>query len=590
MNLSTKQRNQFMHTYSKLILPILTLHVAASLLCADPMGTAFNYQGYLTDKNGNAITDQYDIKFDLYDVATGGSPRVSVTNAPVAVNKGLFTTTIDFGGIFNGNAYWLQIGVRKDGNQNPYDMQSPRLQIRPVPYALFASNAATAATATTANGVSDNSVTATKIAAGQVVKSLNGLKDNVSLLEGANITLTPNVNNNTLTIASSGGASGWSLTGNAGTTPGVNFLGTTDFKPLELHVNGSRALRLEPGPLWRTDVSVNTIGGHNVNQVSSGIIGATIAGGGVGDLMGDVPNEVSADFGTIGGGAGNSVSGPYGTIPGGGNNAVSGAGSFAAGGNAHAIHDGSFVWGDGTRAAISTGPHRFDVLATGGAGFYTGGASPAATLRVQQFVRDEEGIGVGVFVGDLNPVGNAAFESNLSSRRTHAWFAENGVPMFSVSGGGGGYFAGDLSVCTLTIRGGCDLAEPFQMSEQEIPKGSVVIIDAEHPGKLKLSTQPYDTRVAGVVSGAGGVQPGIQMSQKGTLEGTENVALTGRVYVLTDASQGAITPGDLLTTSATPGHAMKVTDHTRAQGAILGKTMSSLPEGKGLVLVLVTLQ
>ena len=69
-----------------------------------------------------------------------------------------------------------------------------------------------------------------------------------------------------------------------------------------------------------------------------------------------------------------------------------------------------------------------------------------------------------------------------------------------------------------------------------------------------------------------------------------DVALTGRVYVLADASNGAIHPGDLLTTSRTPGHAMKVTDHTRGQGAILGKAMTGLSKGKGMVLVLVTLQ
>ena len=48
--------------------------------------------------------------------------------------------------------------------------------------------------------------------------------------------------------------------------------------------------------------------------------------------------------------------------------------------------------------------------------------------------------------------------------------------------------------------------------------------------------------------------------------------------------------GDLLTTSDTPGHAMKVTEHSQAQGAILGKAMSGLKAGKGMVLVLVTLQ
>ena len=68
------------------------------------------------------------------------------------------------------------------------------------------------------------------------------------------------------------------------------------------------------------------------------------------------------------------------------------------------------------------------------------------------------------------------------------------------------------------------------------------------------------------------------------------MAIAGRVYVWADASNAAIQPGDLLTTSATPGHAMKVTDHNRAQGAILGKAMTSLEDGQGLVLVLVSLQ
>jgi hypothetical protein len=107
---------------------------------------------------------------------------------------------------------------------------------------------------------------------------------------------------------------------------------------------------------------------------------------------------------------------------------------------------------------------------------------------------------------------------------------------------------------------------------------------------LKLSDRPYDTRVAGVVSGANGINPGIQMQQQGLIEGGKNVALTGRVYVQADASNGPIKPGDLLTSSTNPGHAMKVSDHAKAQGAILGKAMTGLKDGKGMVLVLVTLQ
>jgi hypothetical protein len=142
----------------------------------------------------------------------------------------------------------------------------------------------------------------------------------------------------------------------------------------------------------------------------------------------------------------------------------------------------------------------------------------------------------------------------------------------------------------LQITGGADLAEPFKMSRADIPKGAVVSIDDGNAGTLRLSEVAYDKRVAGVVSGANGVNPGISLSQQGVTEGGLNVALSGRVYVLADASSGPIRPGDLLTSSETPGYAMRVTDHARAQGAVIGKSMSSMLGGKGMVLVLVSLQ
>jgi hypothetical protein len=149
-----------------------------------------------------------------------------------------------------------------------------------------------------------------------------------------------------------------------------------------------------------------------------------------------------------------------------------------------------------------------------------------------------------------------------------------------------------LYVSSITIKGGSDLAEPFKITsgKGDVPQGAVVVIDEQNPGHLKLSDQSYDTHVAGVVSGANGINPGIQMEQQGLLDGGENVALTGRVYVQADVSNGAIKPGDLLTTSRNPGRAMKVTDHARAAGAILGKAMTGLSKGQGMVLVLVTLQ
>jgi hypothetical protein len=151
---------------------------------------------------------------------------------------------------------------------------------------------------------------------------------------------------------------------------------------------------------------------------------------------------------------------------------------------------------------------------------------------------------------------------------------------------------GAVVVPVLEITGGSDLAEPFNIEEEaEVKPGMVVVIDPDQPGQLRLARRAYDRTVAGIVSGANGVKSGLTMKQEGSMaNGTLPVALSGRVYCWVDAANGAIAPGDLLTTSDTPGHAMKVVNYAVAQGAIIGKAMTTLEQGKGLVLVLVSLQ
>jgi hypothetical protein len=149
-----------------------------------------------------------------------------------------------------------------------------------------------------------------------------------------------------------------------------------------------------------------------------------------------------------------------------------------------------------------------------------------------------------------------------------------------------------ITTDVLEIRG-ADVSERFDVRSEPdtVEPGMVVSIDSDPRGGMVIAQQAYDRRVAGVVSGAGGVRVGMVMGQSGTVaDGDHPVALAGRVYCWADASYGAIEPGDLLTTSDTPGHAMKARNHARAQGATLGKAMTSLAEGKGLVLVLVSLQ
>ncbi len=109
-------------------------------------------------------------------------------------------------------------------------------------------------------------------------------------------------------------------------------------------------------------------------------------------------------------------------------------------------------------------------------------------------------------------------------------------------------------------------------------------------GKVQQATEPYDTRVAGVVSGAGGFKPGLVLGRLSGKKGRLPIALTGKVYCKVDADYGAIRVGDLLTTSSTQGHAMKVQDSVKAFGAVLGKALQALENGRDLIPILVALQ
>jgi endosialidase-like protein len=250
-----------------------------------------------------------------------------------------------------------------------------------------------------------------------IVNTLNGLSGAVTLAAGANVSITPS--GNTLTIAATGGGSDWSLTGNSGTTPGTNFLGTTDNQRLEIKVNGQRVFRLEP-----TGDAPNVIGGSSLNTVTTGVTAGTIGGGGgvgmanaVTDLGGTVGgglmnragdnagttidaayatvsggqnNVASGQFSFIGGGYGNLASGYTSMIPGGNQNRATGFYSFAAGQFAQSQHDGAWVWGDNTFATItSTGVNQFIVRASGG--IFLGSGSAAVSFPAGRYLNTYTG-------------------------------------------------------------------------------------------------------------------------------------------------------------------------------------------------------
>ena len=134
-----------------------------------------------------------------------------------------------------------------------------------------------------------------------------------------------------------------------------------------------------------------------------------------------------------------------------------------------------------------------------------------------------------------------------------------------------------------------DCAEDFDIANADLVEpGTVMVLGDE--GSLHQSCQPYDKRVAGVISGAEGYKPGIVLDKSESQNNRQPVALLGKVYCKVDAQYAPVEVGDLLTTSSTPGHAMKVSDPLKAFGAVIGKALRPFREGQGLMPILIALQ
>ena len=152
-----------------------------------------------------------------------------------------------------------------------------------------------------------------------------------------------------------------------------------------------------------------------------------------------------------------------------------------------------------------------------------------------------------------------------------------------------GRFEGDVEVTGDIRLIGADCAEEFAISEAtDVEPGTVMVLDQD--GTLHPSHQAYDKKVAGVISGAGDYKPGLVLDRQQSSENRMPVALVGKVYCKVDAHYASIEVGDLLTTSDTPGHAMKANDPFKAFGSVIGKALRPLSEGQGLIPILIALQ
>lgn len=270
-------------------------------------------------------------------------------------------------------------------------------------------------------------------------------------------------------------------------------------------------------------------------------------------------------------------------------------------------------------AVASPGSAKLDVLINGGPAVQAttrgssfvavnaavrgvGNTGPVGDPTPSRGVQGESADDIGVYGTSTNYIGVYGNSTNADGTWGYSSAAnKSGVVGISGSASGkGGYFRNDqggvalysdglAKIKTLQILGGADLAERFETADHAEP-GTVMAIDAASAGRVRVASGAYSRTVAGVVSGANGLDAGVELGKGEARQGTVALALTGRVWVRCDATHAAIHPGDLLTTADRAGYAMVAGDPARAPGAILGKAMTSLEHGTGLVLVLVSLQ
>ena len=145
-----------------------------------------------------------------------------------------------------------------------------------------------------------------------------------------------------------------------------------------------------------------------------------------------------------------------------------------------------------------------------------------------------------------------------------------------------------ISSSDITLPNG-DIAEQFDFPPDDLPPaGSVVVLTSDR--RAERSTVPYDRRVGGVVAGAGRYRPALVLDDDPGSDCRLAVSCVGKAYVWVDAGWGPVAVGDPLTTSATPGHAMRAEPGDRSFGAVLGKALQPLDRGRALVPALITLR
>lgn len=334
----------------------------------------------------------------------------------------------------------------------------------------------------------------------------------------------------------------WDLDGNANINPATQFLGTTTAQPLVIRTNGAEALRVNVADAPASRVEIVAQDGLSITGFQPFITLRDANAGNARSVIQGVDGDIVV-------------------IP----------ASFIGSGAAMVLKTGSGNVGIGT----STPSSRLEIV--GQDGLAISGFQPFITLRDGNAGNARAVVqGVG---GDLVLIPES--------------FIGRGAAMVVKTGSGDVLLSGNLAISRgkdITLAG-ADCAEQFEIAPAELEgaePGTVMVVGAE--GALEACRRAYDTRVAGVVSGAGDYQPGIVLDRRDPSPSRRPIALLGKAFCKVDASEQPVRAGDLLTTSETPGHAMRATDAARTPGAVLGKALRPLREGNGLIPILVGLR
>jgi hypothetical protein len=360
------------------------------------------------------------------------------------------------------------------------------------------------------------------------------------------------------------------------------------------------------------------VGGGRFNRATQ--FNATVAGGGTNQAThsfaavgGGENNRASGFTSTVVGGVGNESRGTYSTVAGGAGNIAGGdyslaAGRFAVVRNATQTGDidgdeGTFVWADAIEDAfVSTGPGQFLIRATGGVGINTN-TPPLGGLAIANAGKLAFGLTARQVIDLNSPAYGIGIQGGVVYFRTEppggnfTWFMGGSHSNTQNDPGPGGFRqmrldgAGNLFVRGSFFPGGADFAEMLP-ARPGLEPGDVLAIGPD--GQLTLTTTPYQKSVAGVYSTKPGLLGGVTDGE--STDGKVPLAVAGVVPVKVTDEGGPIVPGDALTSSSTPGHAMKAST-VRVGGiellpsaVVIGKAIQPFASGTGVVQALVVLQ